>query len=190
MIAEFHRASRAPNILRSLFLIALFGAAAGCGPSDPLDGTVSANDELGVKMWRLEVGRDLTPRQGADLDRALQEYRFHLMAAGTVHGSVAIEDAVLQMINGQTVRHVLQEGLGWELERAEAERATLEAGMRTNAQMHTRPGDTDSADYLTDLRTRQVARLKAATDEVNRARESLAATGASVPPAPSPAPDH
>jgi hypothetical protein len=84
---------------------------------------------------------------------------------------------------------VLQQGLGWELERAEAERSTLEAGMRTNAQMRTRPDDTASQDYLTDLRSRQVARLKAATDEVNHDRESLAATGAAVPPAPSPAPD-
>jgi hypothetical protein len=172
-----------------MLLLALAVAAAGCGPSDPLDGTVSATDELGLKMWRVDVARDLAPRQTADLDRALQEYRFHLMAAGTVHGTVAIEDAVLQMINGQTVRHVLQEGIGWELERAEAERSTLEAGMNKNALMRTRPGDTDSSEYLADLRSRQVARLKAATDEVNLARESLLATGATVPPAPSPAPE-
>jgi hypothetical protein len=188
-MARIRRACRAPCALRHLLLFALALAAAGCGPSDPLDGTVSAKDELGLKMWRVDVARDLTPRQTADLDRALQEYRFHLMAAGTVHGTVEIEDAVLQMINGQTVRHVLQEGIGWELERAEAERATLEAGIRANALMRTRPGDTDSADYLIDLRSRQVARLKAATDEVNLARESLMATGATVPAAPSPAPD-
>lgn len=189
MMARIQSASRTLRTLRHVLLLALAGAAGGCGHGDPLDGTVNAKDELGLKMWQLEVGRDLTATQAADLGRALQEYRFHVMAAGTVHGSAAIEDAVLQMINGQTLRHVLQEGIGWELERAEAERSTLAAGMATNAQMRTRPGDTDSADYLTDLRTRQVARLKAATDEVNLARESLLATGATAPAAPSPAPD-
>jgi hypothetical protein len=163
-------------------------AVAGCGPSDPLDGKVSANDELGLSMWRAEAARQLTPSQAADFDRAVQEMRFHIMAAGTASGSRAVEEAVLQMINGQTVRHVLQQGLGWELDRAESERSTLEAGMKTNALMRTRPGDSDSANYLADLRARQVARLQAATEEVNRARESLAATGLAVPPAPSPAP--
>jgi hypothetical protein len=175
--------------IRILPTALLCAGAAGCGPSNPLDETVSAKDELGFTMWRGDAAHDLSPDQAADLDRALQEIRFHVMAGGTVHGSRDVEDAALQMVNGQTVRHVLQQGLGWELERAEAERSTLEAGMRTNAQMRTRPDDTASQDYLTDLRSRQVARLKAATDEVNHARESLAATGAAVPPAPSPAPD-
>jgi phage tail protein X len=139
-------------------------------------------------MWRGDAPRSLSARQLAEFDRAMQEIRFHVMATGAASGSEAVEDATLLRVDRQTVRHVLQEGLGWELERAEAERSTLEAGMKTNAQMRTRPGDSASADYLTDLRVRQVARLKAATDEVNRAREGLAATGMAVPPAPSPAP--
>jgi hypothetical protein len=97
---------------------------------------------------------------------------------------------MLQMVDGQPLRHVFQEGLGWGLERSEAERSTLEAGMKSNALMRTRPGDTDSANYLADLRERQVKRLAAATDAVNHARESLAATGMPVPAAPSPAPTH
>jgi hypothetical protein len=171
-----------------LLFAALACGTAGCGPSDPLETKVVANDELGLSMWRGEASRRLTLRQVADFDRALQEIRFHIMATGAASGSKPVEDAMLQAIDGQTLRHVLQEGIGWELERAEAERSTLEAGMKTNALMRTRPGDTDSANYLTDLRARQVTRLKAATDEVNQARESLAATGLPVPPAPSPAP--
>jgi hypothetical protein len=93
-----------------------------------------------------------------------------------------------QMINGLTVRQLLQRGLGWELDRAEAERSALETGMRQNALMTTRPGDTDSSEYLIALKERQTARLRAATDEVNRARERLAAAGGVVPAAPSPAP--
>lgn len=179
-----------PRALLWLSCAVLACVLAGCGPSDPLEMKVSANDELALSMWKGEASRDLSPGQLADFDLATQEMRFHIMASGAATGSAAVEAAMLQMINGQTVRHVLQQGLGWNLERAEAERSTLEAGMRTNAQMRTRPGDTDSANYLVDLRERQVKRLKAATDEVNHARESLAATGASVPPAPSPAPDH
>lgn len=166
----------------------VFAAVSGCKPSDPLDERVVAGNTVALAMWRNDAPGGLTERQLADFDRAMQEIRFHVMAEGTATGSDAVQDATLQMVDRQTVRHVLQQGLGWELDRAEAERATLEAGMRTNAQMRTRAGDTDSADYLTDLRRRQVVRLKAATDEVNHARESLAATGMAVPPAPSPAP--
>ncbi len=177
-----------PRAPLCLLLAALALGTAGCGPSDPLDATVSAHDELGLSMWRGEASRRLSLRQLDDLDRALQEIRFHIMATGAATGSKPVEEAMLQAVDGQTLRHVLQQGLGWELERAETERSTLEAGMKTNALMRTRPGDTDSANYLTDLRERQVKRLKAATDEVNRAREGLAATGQQVPPAPSPAP--
>jgi hypothetical protein len=184
------RNSGAARALARLIGVVLAVAAAGCAPSDPLDAKVAANDELGLSMWQGEASRGLTVRQADDFKRALQEIRFHIMATGAASGSQPVEDAMLQMINGQTLRHVLQQGLGWGLDRSEAERSTLEAGMRTNALMRTRPGDTDSANYLTDLRERQVARLKAATDDVNHARESLAAIGVAVPPAPSPPPDH
>jgi hypothetical protein len=176
-------------ILQAFPVALVLAAATGCGPSNPLDEAVSAKDELGFTMWRGDASHDLSPEQVADIDRAMQEIRFHIMAGGTVHGSRDIEDAALQIVNGQTLRHVLQQGLGWELDRAEAERSKLEAGMKTNAQMRTRPDDTASQDYLTDLRSRQLARLKAATDEVNHARERLAATGMAVPAAPSPAPE-
>jgi len=178
----------APCAPRWLLLSALACILSGFAPGDPLESKVSASDELGLSMWRGEASRQLTLRQLDDFDRALQEIRFHVMAAGTASGSKPVEEAMLRMIDGQTLRHVLQQGLGWELERAEAERSTLEAGMHTNALMRTRPGDTDSANYLADLRGRQVKRLKAATDEVNHARESLAATGMPVPASPSPAP--
>ena len=139
-------------------------------------------------MWRSSAEHDLTPQQVIDVDRSLQEIKFQIMAGGTVHGSDAVEAAALQMIDGQTIRHMLQQGLGWELDRAEAERSTLETGMKQNALMTTRPGDIDSADYLAALKQRQTVRLQAATDEVNHARERLAAAGGVIPAAPSPAP--
>jgi hypothetical protein len=177
-----------PRILIRLGCAALACAVAGCGPHDPLDERVVAGNVLALSMWRADAPRELSPRQLADFERAVQEIRFLVMASGTASGADAVEDATLLIIDRQTVRHVMQQGLGWELERAEAERSALEAGMTKNALMRTRPGDTASADYLSDLRQRQVTRLKAATEEVNHARESLASTGMAVPPAPSPAP--
>jgi hypothetical protein len=152
-----------------------------------MESKIDASDELSLSMWRTRAERDLTPQQVSDFDKATQEISLHIMAGGTASGSEAVAEAVRKEINGQTLRHVLQEGLGWEYQRAEAERSALEAGMKANAQMRTRPGDTDSATYLSDLRERQAARLKAATDEVNHARERLVAAGGTVPGAAGPA---
>jgi hypothetical protein len=173
---------------RILAVALLCAAAAGCGPSDPLEGKVDAADGLAFSMWRSGAEHDLTPQQVIDLDRSVQEIKFHIMAGGAASGGDAVDAAMRQMINGLTIRQLLQKGLGWELERAEAERSALETGMKQNALMTTRPGDTESADYLVALKERQTARLKAATDEVNQARERLAAAGGTIPAAPSPVP--
>jgi hypothetical protein len=168
--------------LRLLSVALLCMMAAGCGPGDPMESKIEANDELSLSMWRSKVERDLTVQQVHDFDQATQEIRFHIMADGTASGSDAVAEAMRKAINGQTLRHVLQQGLGWEVQRAEAERSSLEAGMKANAQMRTRPGDTDSANYLSDLHERQATRLAAATEEVRHARERLAAAA----PTPSP----
>jgi hypothetical protein len=182
------RNDRRPAAVRILLAALACLAAAGCGPSDPLNGKVDAGDGLAFSMWRSGAEHDLTPQQVIDLDRSVQEIKFHIMAAGAASGGEAVDAAMRQMINGLTIRQVLQRGLGWELERAEAERSALETGMKNNALMTTRPGDTDSADYLVALKERQTARLRAATDEVNHVRERLAAAGGTIPAAPSPAP--
>lgn len=159
----------------------LCAAMAGCGPSDPLEKKVNSADNVSFAMWESKVEGDLTPDQAADLKQALQEGRFHIMAEGSVHGSDAIEEALMQAIDGKTLREVILQGLGWGLERSEAERARLEDSLKKNAQMTTRPGDTDSANYLADLHERQVARLEAATEEVKRTRERIAANTAPAP---------
>jgi hypothetical protein len=182
------RNDRRPAAVRILLCALACLAAAGCGPKDPLDAKVDAGDGLAFSMWRSGAEHDLAPQQVIDLDRSVQEIKFHIMAAGAASGGDAVDAAMRQIVNGLTVRQLLQKGLGWELDRAEAERNALETGMRQNALMTTRPGDTDSAEYLVALKERQTARLRAATDEVNHVRERLAAAGGVVPPAPSPAP--
>jgi hypothetical protein len=148
--------------------------ASGCG-GDPLERKVISTDQVSFSIWESKAEESLTPDQAADMKAALQEYKFHIMAADTAHGSEAIEAAVLDMINGKTLREVILQGLGWELDRSEAERAKLEDAMQKNAQMTTRAGDTASANYLSDLHDRQVGRLQAAADEVKKTRERIAA---------------
>jgi hypothetical protein len=171
----------APGRARILLLALACAALAGCAPGDPLDGKVEANDDLALSMWRSQAERDLSPQQVLDFDRSVQEIKFKIMATGAASGSDAVAGEMRRTIDGQSVRHVLQVGLGYELVRAEAERSALEAGMKQNALMTTRPGDTDSANYLADLKQRQTARLRAATDEVAHARERLAAAGGAAP---------
>jgi hypothetical protein len=170
------RAGRAA-LGRALAVLVAGLAVSACGPKDPLEGKVDAVDYVTYSMWRSATAGRLSPRQLADLDEAVQEIRFHIMAEGKVSGSAAVEDEALHVMEGQTVRRVLRQGLGWELKRASAEKSALEVSMTQNALMRTRPGDTASATYLSDLSDRQAARLKAATDQVNHARERLAAAG-------------
>jgi hypothetical protein len=164
--------------------VALVIFAAGCSRGDPLESTVKATDETTFTMWRSgEVDR-VAPEQCADIDKAVQEIRFQVIAEGKASGSDAVEEATLQEIDGLTVRALLLRGLGFELARAESERSTLDNSMKINAKMRTRPGDTESATYLTDLRDRQLPRLLAATEEVEHTRKKLAALAPAAAPSP------
>ena len=141
-------------------------------------------------MWRSRAAGRLTPEQLGDFDHAVQAIKFHIMSTGQASGSEAIDQAMLVIVDGKTVREVFRTGLGWELKIAEDERATLEDSLRKNALMTTRPGDTASSNYLSDLRERQTARFDAATAEVARIRSRLVAAGLpNNPPGQVPQPD-
>jgi hypothetical protein len=150
---------------------------AGCAPGDPLDTKVEASDALGLAMWQSRLASRLTPDQIETMNKALQEMRFHIMSAERTSGSEFIERTLVEETNGRTLREIERLGLGWELERAQAEWAALDDSLIKNSLMTTRPGDTDSADYLKSLHERQVARLHAAAAEVALTKARLAATG-------------
>jgi hypothetical protein len=154
-------------------------AAGGCAPRDPLDTRVSADTYTSFSIFMAKIGERLGPEGTKDLNEAVQEFRFRVMAEGKASGSDAVDEAMRQAIDGRTVGEVLRGGLGRELTRLEAERDQLRKSMAENALMRTRPGDHDSANYLTDLRQRQEVRLQAVSDGIARTRKKLAA----LPPA-------
>jgi hypothetical protein len=161
--------------------------AVGCSKGDPLDSRVKASDEATYDMWRTDENGAVSPEQLGDIDRAVQEIRFQVMAAGKASGSEAVEAATLQEIDGMTVRTLLLRGLRSQLARAEAERSMLEESLKINAQTRIRATNTDSVNYLTDLtdqRDRQLPRLQAATEEVERTRRKLAALAPAAAPSP------
>jgi hypothetical protein len=166
---------RAPTCALSALL---FLFLAGCGSTDPLERKVKSSDFVSFSMWEYKAESDLTPDQVADLKQALQEERFHIMAEDKAHGSEAIEDALMETIDGQTLRQVILQGLGYGLDRSEAERDRLEDSLKKNSGMTTRPGDTESASYLSELHDRQVARRDAAAADVRRTRDRIAANTA------------
>jgi len=155
----------------------LCAACAACGPRDPLDMKVDARDYIGLSMWQSDAGRRLSARQLADFGEAMQEIKFHVMAEGMARGSADVDTASWGIIDERTVRDVLQMGLGWELYRSREERSELVLAMRRNARLTTRPGDAESATYLSELRGRQVARLNAANAQISHVLERLAASG-------------
>ena len=165
---------RIPRILLGA-LIAL--SLAGCGPRDPLESKVDASTYTSFALWRSRLGERLSPGQVRDVDLAIQEIRFRIMAEGKASGSEAIDQAMMEAIHESTVRRVLQMGLGWGLKRSQEERATLETAMNQNALMRTRPGDTESSQYLVDLRERQASRLEAAKQEEAKFRKALEEAG-------------
>ena len=126
-----------PFLLAALASVLL--VLAGCGPSDPLDAKVSAEDGVGFSMWRSHAAGDLGPEQLADFDQAVQAIRIRVMSVGQTSGSEWIEEGIRRIVDGKTVREVLRTGLGWKLELADAERLALEDSMKKNAQMTTRP---------------------------------------------------
>jgi hypothetical protein len=167
----------APRLLAAA-LACLAGAA--CTPADPMDERVDAGTYLDFSMWRSGAVGRMTPAQVADFDESIQEIRFHVMAEGKASGSGDVEGAMLEAVDGLSVRDVLKLGLGWELARATDEKEAIEASMRQNALLRTNPGDGAAANYLADLNDRQAARLKAAADQVSHTRARLAAEAIAV----------
>ena len=175
-VPSLHFLGRWPALAAGLCLLLV-----GCGSSNPLDARITANDALGFSLWRAQHDSSLSPDQREMLDKALQEMRFHIMSAEETSGAEFIQATLMEEVDGRTVREVIQMGLGWELSRAKDEWTALKTGMERNARFRTKPGDTDSVDYLALLRERQATRLKAAADEIELTQSRLLAVASGSP---------
>lgn len=168
--------------IRSIIAAAGLALCAGCGPSDPMDTIVDAKDDFAFSMWRSQALRSLLPEQMADFDESIREIKFHVMAEGSASGSDAITAATLDQVNHRTVRNVIEIGMGWELARLRGERGVLSVAVDGNARTPTRPGDTRSKRYLSELMDRQVARLNDTIRDIARIEGRMREDGLSPEP--------
>jgi hypothetical protein len=156
--------------------LAGFGLSA-CGPSDPLDLRVESTTQLDLDIWRSNSLNRLSPEQLADFNEAYQQIKFQLMADGKARGAVAVESAALKLIDGLTVREVLETGFDSELARDEAEFTLRSKAIEGNRQLRTRPGDIESQRYLADLDERQRRELQEEERDIARIKTRLTASG-------------
>jgi len=160
--------------LASTLIVAAGLAAAGCGARDPLESKVTAESPVGLQMWMADASGRLSQEQAANLQEAIQELRFRIMAEGRASGSGPIEAALCGEIDGKSVREVVIAGFNCEAARLQGELAELHNSTRENARLRVREGDTASADYLDRVRTKVAKRLEDAVDAQARAKRILA----------------
>jgi hypothetical protein len=116
-----------------------------------------------VEVALLEIRLSITAER--ELKRQLGER--------VVGGTQEIDEAVRQRVDGRPLREVLQ--LGYELRvlRLEEELAGLEAAMRQNERLVTRPGDLESEHHLEGLRDRQQVRVATYREQISAAEREL-----------------
>jgi hypothetical protein len=146
--------------LVTMGILLLFGfCAAGCRPTNPLEEKVDGRTPFGFVMWRAQIAEKQTPQERQELAEMIQEVNYWVTTNGIATGSVAIDEAVREEIDGVTVRELLLKGYEAKRQRLDLEKVMLEDDVATNSRLQTRPGDTDSADYLALVRQEQTDRL-------------------------------
>ena len=158
----------------------LLGAAAlllapGCAPNDPLEGRIEAADYVGMSMWRADLGSRLEPAELADLDLALQEIRYQVMAEG-MSGSEAVEAGLIEKVHGKSVRDILLSGLRARLARVEREEMSIRLALPINAASVRRRTGVERLERKAQVED-QVGRLEEDDAEVLRLKARLDAYG-------------
>jgi hypothetical protein len=134
--------------------------AAGCRPTNVLEEKVNARTAFDFTMWRVHIAKMLTPPEQQELTEMIQEISYWVTTRGKATGSVAVDEAVRGEIDGLTVRALLLKGYEMKRRRLDLEKVKAEIEVATNSRLRTRPGDSDSADYLALVRQRQADRLQ------------------------------
>ena len=146
--------------LVTMGILLLIGfCATGCRPTNLLEEKVDGRTPFGFVMWRAQIAEKQTPQERQELAEMIQEVSYWVTTNGIATGSVAVDEAVRAEIDGVTVRELLLKGYEAKRQRLDLEKVRLEDDVATNSQLQTRPGDTDSADYLARVRQEQTNRL-------------------------------
>ncbi len=130
-----------------------------CGPSEPTARRVSARTPIAFSIWRSDVGSALTPEQWQEFDTAIQEMKYRITAETVATGTEAVDEALRERIDGQTVHRVFLLGARARLDRLRSDREQLEHLMEVNALVRTRPDDEASIAYLRNIHDRQTGEL-------------------------------
>jgi hypothetical protein len=168
--------------LRLVFSTLTLVLLAGCGPSDPLARTVSAESATAFAMWRSQANGYLSVEQRKDVDEAIKELKLGVMNNREATGTEAVEEAMRAKVHGRPLRDVLRSAYEAKIKRLEVDLKGLAIATEQNSRLTTRPGDTDSSAYLERFRKNQAERRESAERELKAAQERLQALGASPAP--------
>ena len=169
-----------PQWQRGLALALALIVFSGCRRVEPLDLTVEAGTPAAFQQWRGRSLDRLTDAQRQDVDTAIQELKFKLMAEG-LSGSATIDEELSKRVKGKSVRELIGIGLTAKFERLEQERSAITTIVAQNAVLVTREGDQASADYLQRRRDEHLRKRSALEQEMNAIRERMKAAGL-IPP--------
>jgi len=148
-------------------------AMCGCHRASPLDQKVPAKSPIDLTWWRLNKRESLNQDQWSDLDDAIQEIKIRMMIDKIASGSTAVDEAMRERIDNRAVREILQIGFRSKYDRLNIERAQLEVLMHENADVRTRPGDTESAEELRYRRKAQSDDLEILTKKIAQCESKL-----------------
>jgi hypothetical protein len=166
--------------LVTMGILLLIGfCATGCRPTNILEEKVDGRTPFGFVIWRAQIAEKQTPQERQELAEMIQEVNYWVTTNGIATGSVAVEEAVRAEIDGITVRELLRKGYEAKRQRLDLEKVRLEDDVATNSRLQTRPGDTDSADYLARVRQEQTNRLDKTIRELRFINKRLDELGGS-----------
>lgn len=158
-----------------LVLFALACGLIGCRPAHPLNQKISANSSIDHNLWRANVQGSLSREQWADFDEAIQEVRLKIMAEHVATLSADVEQALWERIHKRPLCEVMTEGFKFRLARLTEELAEKEKVLAINNSLRTKPGDTESADYLYNLREEATDELESLDAKIAKVQEQLRA---------------
>lgn len=147
---------------------------------------------MDLTFRRSRLIHTLTPEQVRDLDQAIIELKYDIMAFAEAKGSDAITSAMLEKIHRLKIREIIGLGFSAKLRRLEVDRAKFQEILDHNTRLRTRPGDYESADFLKTVNSEQARRLEKVIEDIEQIRSKLAALQGlpahSEPKDPAPAP--